>query len=203
MLTYTLKDMLYFLLFLLTPLFLIGLAWVLFHRIWRGNWLFNSLNFVLFEIRFPKILGDGAPDQDKSNLLTMESFYDSLCEMKTSFVFEIAKPHSINDICFYIAFPKKFYHNIKKQLLGFFPEAEIEPVDNLDIFNKKKALVCSSLKLKYNQTPFYTYKKFNISAIDALTRSMARLRKENAAVFQALIRPVKKDCFEVNLRMAS
>ena len=203
MLTYTLKGMPYFLLFLLAPLILIGLAWVLFHRIWRGDWLFNSLNFVLFEIRFPKILSGGASEQNENNLLIMERFYDSLSGMKTHFVFEIAKPRGVDDICFYIAFSKKFYHGIKKQLFGFFPEAEIEPVDNLNILSNKKALACSSLKLKYDHAPFHTYKKLDATAINAMTQSMAYLRKENAAIFQILIRPIKKDNFEVNIRIAA
>ena len=196
--------MFYFLVFLLFLFFLLWLAWLLFNRAWRKGSLFGSLNFVLLEIKFPKILEPGEINKNREKFLIMERFYDSLAGLlKPYLVFEIAAPEKTDEIGFYLAVSKKFQHTIKRQILGFFPEAEIEPVNNFSVLNKQKAVAGSALKLKHNHLSFQTYKKLETSAIDLITKSLASLNKEkgDTAVLQILIRPIEKNLFEVNIRI--
>ena len=109
-------DLLIFLSFIILVFLL---AVFLFHRAWKKGTIFNSLNFVLLEVRFPKVVD--VPDTDpkkKAKLAIMEQFYNSLKSIlrkerglftpKPYLVFEVAVPEEGEEIGFYLAISKKF-----------------------------------------------------------------------------------------------
>jgi len=182
---------------------LFWLVWFLFDKAWQRGLLFNSLNFVLLEIRFPRILEPTGIDEKK--LATMENFYNSLIEIKPYLVFEIAVPAKGTEIGFFIAIPKKFHNAVKKQILGFFPEAEIGVSDNFIIINHQGATSGAVLKLKNNgNSPLQTYKKLKTSVLELITNAVSSMEETGkGAAFQILIKPRGKNLFETNIRIIS
>ncbi len=150
--------MFYFIIFLLLLAFLFWLVWFLFNKAWQKGLLLSSLNFVLLEIRFPKVLESTDVNKEKEKLLIMEQFYNSLDNIfhknkglfspKPYLIFEIAVPEEGEEIGFYFALPKKFQNTITRQIQGFFPEAEIETVNDFNIFNRQGVASGSVLKIK-------------------------------------------------------
>ena len=114
------------------------LVWFLFNKAWQKGLIFSALNFALLEIRFPRVLETTDIGKEKEKLLKMEQFYNSLINIlkekkglfkpKPYLVFEIAVPEEGEEIGVYAAIPKKFQASIQRQIQGFFPEAEMEPL---------------------------------------------------------------------------
>ena len=195
--------MFYYLIFILAITVVLLFAWFLFNRAWRKGIIFSSLNFILLEIRFPKILESADINKEKEKLLVMEQFYNSLNAIlqkesgpfssKPYIVFEIAVPEEGEEIGFYFALPKKFQNTIQRQIQGFFPEAQIEPVNDYNIFNRSGKSAGSTLKLKRNYIlPFQTYKKLEASTLGLITNSVSSLKAKGEGVaLQILVRPTK------------
>ena len=204
-------DLLIFLSFIILVFLL---AVFLFHRAWKKGTIFNSLNFVLLEVRFPKVVD--APDTDpkkKAKLAIMEQFYNSLKSIlrkerglftpKPYLVFEVAVPEEGEEIGFYLAISKKFRNTIEKQIQGFFPEAEVKIVDDYNIFNRGGVNAAANLKLKRNYIlPFQTYKKLEASTLAVITNALSDLQAKGEGVaLQILVKPTsfssKKDAVEI------
>ena len=195
--------MLYYLIFILAVAIILWLVWFLFNRAWQKGLIFSALNFLLLEVRFPRVLETIDAAKEKGKLLITEQFYNSLTSIlqeKRSFfapkpylVFEIAIPEEGEEIGFYLAIPKNFQNTIQRQIQGFFPEAEISVVNDYNIFNKEGISVGSVLKTKKNYIlPFKTYKKLEASTLGIITNSMALLKEHGeGAALQILVRPTK------------
>lgn len=195
--------MIYFLLLLLILAFLFLLIWFLFSRAWQKGLIFSALNFVLLEVRFPKVLETIDIGKEKEKILVMEQFYNSLAiilkeksslfKSKPYLVFEIAVPEEGEEIGFYVAIPKKFQAVIQRQIQGFFPEVEISAVNDYNVFNKEGVNIGSILKTKRNYIlPFKTYKKLEASTLGLITNSMSLLRERGEGIaLQILIKPTR------------
>ena len=205
--------LIYFLLIFTFIAAVLLLIWFLFHRAWKRGLIFNSLNFILLEVRFPKILESLDADKEKEKLLVMEQFFNSLGSIlhkekgffapKPYLVFEIAIPEEGEEIGFYLAVSKKFQNTIERQIQGFFPEAEIEMVSDYNIFNRGGINAAANLKLKRNYVlPFQTYKKLEASTLAVITNAISDLQTKGEGVaFQILVKPTpfssKKDAVEI------
>lgn len=195
--------MFYFLLFLFVLAFIFWLAWFLFNKAWQKGLIFSALNFVLLEIRFPKVIEANDANKEKEKLLKMEQFYNSLSTVmseksglfkpKPYVVLEISVPEEGEEIGFYVAVPRKFQSIIQRQVQGFFPEAEITIVNDYNIFTKNGVSVGSVLKIKKNYIlPFQTYKNLEASTLGLITNAMSLLEQKGEGVsLQILVKPVK------------
>lgn len=193
--------MINYLILLLVLAFLLWLIWFVCSRAWRKGLIFSSLNYVLLEIRLPKILETIDSAKEKEKLAVMEQFYNSLnailprkkgfLKPRPHLVFEIAVPENGEEIFFHLAVPKKLLYTIQRQLQGFFPEAEINAVNDYNIFNRNGKSAGSTLKLKRNYVlPFQTYKKLESSTLGLITNAISLLQAQGEGVaIQILIRP--------------
>ncbi len=165
--------------------------------------MFLSSNFILLEIRFPRVFDATVSNEEK--LAAMEYFYNSISYIKPYVVFEIAVPEKGTEIGFFIAVPEKLHSAVEKQISGFFPEAEIETVNNFNVINNQGAVSGAVLKLKNNGgAPLQNYKKLQASTLGLITNAVSSL-KENGegAAFQILIKPYEKNLFGANIRIIS
>lgn len=195
---------LFFLVIIFTVTAILWLIWFLFKKMWQKGLILGSLNFVLIEVRFPKVLDTSDPAKEKGKLAIMEQFYASLGSMmqekrsmfaqKPYMVFEIAVPEEGEEIGFYLAVPKNFEGTVSRQIQGFFPEAEISRINDYNIFNRQGTSVGTILKLKRNYVlPFQTYKKLEASTLGLLTNAISSLKAQGEGVaLQILVRPTKE-----------
>jgi len=193
----------YLIIFLLFLAFLFWLIWFLFNKAWQKGLVLSSLNFVLLEIRFPKVLESIGVNKEKEKLLIMEQFYNSLGSIlhkekglfspEPYLIFEIAVPEEGEEIGFYFTVPKKVQHTIIRQIQGFFPEAEIETVNDFNIFNRQGMTSGSVLKIKRNYIlPFLTYKKLEASSLGLITNAISSLKEKGEGIaLQILVKPTK------------
>ncbi len=193
--------MIFYIIFILIIAITLWFVWFLFNRAWQKGLIFSALNFVLLEVKFPRVLEAIDASKEKEKLLTMEQFYNSLSSIlrgksglfkpKPCLIFEIAVPEEGEEIGFYAAMPKKFQSAIQRQIQGFFPEAAINAVNDYNIFNKEGISIGSVLKTKRNYIlPFKTYKKLEASTLGLITNSMALLKERGEGVaLQILVKP--------------
>lgn len=164
--------------------------------------MFLFSNFILLEIRFPRVFDATVSNEKK--LAAMEHFYNSIGDIKPYIVFEIAVPEKGTEIGFFITVPQKFRAAAQKQIAGFFPEAEIEAVNNFNVINNQGAISGSVLRLKDDgNLPLQTYKKLKTSLLGLIINAISSLKEVGeGAAFQILIKPCEK-LFEVNIRIIS
>src|SRR3989344_4820922 len=205
--------MFYYLIFLFFLALIFCLLWFLFNRAWKNGLIFSALNFVLLEVRLPRVLETSDVNKEKEKLLVMGQFYNSLTSIlqekrgffspKPYLVFEIAVPEDGEEIGFYLALTKNFQNTSQRQIQGFFPEAEVIAVNDYNIFNQRGANIGSVLKIKKNYVlPFQTYKKLEASTLGIITNAISPLnQKGEGAAIQILVRPTKssakKDAIKV------
>jgi len=168
----------------------------------------RGMNLSLFLIALPHEARaekeKEAPLQDYLKL--GEQFFSSLTGVKEEntfsrflfgnpyFVFEIAVHHAKEEIFFYVACPRKFSQIMEKQILGFWPKAQVQPVEDYNIFNAEGVSVGSKASLVNTAIlPIKNYKDFQVDPLSSITSTLTKLKKEGeGAAIQILFRPSKR-----------
>lgn len=152
---------------------------------------------------------------EKEIISVMEQFFASLSnlkekgvmnqllEIKPTIVFEIAIPSVGEEISFYAACPQRFSQILEKTILGFFPKAQVEPVDDYNIFNPEGAVAASSLILsKTSILPLKTYLNLEANPLNEITNALSRLAEiGEGAALQFLVRPISQDWAKKSLEI--
>jgi len=142
------------------------------YSIIRKGQITRSLNMSLFLITLPHKAKDqdsGIQKNEKESISVMEQFLASLVSLREGpikrflygppyFAFEIATPVTSNEIFFYLACPRHFENLIEKQILSFYPMAQVEKTEDYNIFTPEGKTAAAYLKLaKKNILPIKTY----------------------------------------------
>lgn len=206
----------FFIFFLLLFLVVVIPTWVFFRFFRRKADINKALNMSLFLVTLPKKAAkkeEGeAPKNRKEIISVMEQFYASLANLKglglfsapPHLVFEIATPHHGEEICFYLAVPRRYQEMAEKQIHGFFPEARVEKTEDYNIFNPQGAVSGAYLKLSRDYClPFKTYQNLEADPLNEIVNALSKLEEvgEGAAI-QILIRPTQKNWKVLGLRIA-
>jgi hypothetical protein len=200
-------------LFILVPsLILIGflIFYIFLKRKKERGLLFRGMNLVLFLVSLPKRIEKEKEISLENYLKIAEQFYSSLAGIKEKnlilrylignpvLVFEIAVHHIGEEIYFYVACPRSFAQLVEKQILGFWPEAQVQSVSDYNIFNPAGVSLGSQAYLaKSAILPLKSAKEFAIDPLSAITSVFTKLAREGeGAAIQILIRqserPIKK-----------
>lgn len=188
--------------------FFVLIIFVFYKKKKEEKFLTLGMNLALFLITLPqerKKEEKGEPPLE-DYLKISEQFYSSLFGIKEKsrtlkflkktlfFVFEIAVHRIGEEIYFYVACPRKFAQTIEKQILGFWPKANVQPIQDYNIFNPVGFSVGSEAGLtKPPVLPIKTYQDFKADPLSSLTSILTKLKKEGeGAAIQILIRPSKK-----------
>ena len=195
------------LIFLLVLLFFLIFSVILKKKKERG-FLTRGMNLQLFLVTLPqRIKKEGEREITlEEHLKTAEQFYSSLTGIKEpnflkrvllgspAFVFEIAVHRVGEEIYFYVASPRSIAGMIEKQILAFWPKAQVQPVPDYNIFNPigfsagaKAHLVRSSI------FPLKSYREFGTDPLSAITSVFTKLTREGeGTACQILIRPSRR-----------
>jgi hypothetical protein len=166
----------------------------------------RALNMTLFLVSVPKISAEEKGKRPfKEIIAVMEQFYASLSNLKESsdykvflygqptLVFEMAVPHIGEEICFYVACPRRMSAVVEKQIHGFFSAADVRQVSDYNIFNPQGTSAGSYMILARGRSlPFKTYQNLETDPLNEIVNALSKLKTEGeGAAIQIVLRPIK------------
>ena len=98
------------------------------------------------------------------------------------------------EIMFYLGVPRALKSFAEKQIHSFYPSAQIEENKNFKIFKSDSKIACGELRLNRRFIyPIKTYQKLESDPLNAITNVLSRLKKDEHACIQVLVRPTSGD----------
>ena len=168
----------------------------------------RGMNLALFLVTLPQRIGKEKEEKIPLDvfLKSAEQFFSSLTSIREpniikriffgnpSFVFEIAVHRIGEEIYFYIACPRYLAGVIEKQILAFWPQAQVQPANDYNIFNPSGFSVGSRAGLARSPVfPLKSYHEFGTDPLSAITSVFTKLSREGeGAAIQILIRPSRR-----------
>ena len=178
---------------------------------YRKN-LERSFNMVFLDIRVPKKESKDDREVEGEQYSTQKDFKEIACGIMTQF-FEAL--HSIyikewynvftsqeflsfeyavldSQVHFFIVCPRDLLPIIEKQLTSFYPEAYIEQVEDYNIFQPdSEVAACYIVPHKEYYYPIRTFSRMNADPINAIINSLSKIRPDEGAAVQIMVRPLK------------
>ncbi len=177
-----------------------------------------AFNKVILLISVPKDSGkeDDGKKSIKEILGAAETFWGNVAGLKAqsgpktwflgrsdTFSFEIISDKS-GIISFYAVVPKYLQHFFEQQLQAQYPSAQIDIVDDYNIFLSKGKTLSASLVLKNNSMlPIRTYLKLETDFLNAITNSLSKIAEEDAAAIQVITRSASPGWRKGGIKVAS
>jgi nitrogen fixation-related uncharacterized protein len=96
------------------------------------------------------------------------------------------------EILTFIIAPRRIIPLIEKQITSFYPDAIIDQVEDYNIFTKNSFTASTYLTpAKSYVYPFKTYAHLKSDPLNAITNAFSKLKKEEGAAVQIVLRPVE------------
>lgn len=169
----------------------------------------RGMDLALFLVTLPQRIGkeeEKGKVQLEEHLRAAEQFYSSLTSIKEpnflkrvffgnpAFVFEIAVHRVGEEIYFYIASPRYLSGVIEKQILAFWPNAQVQPVQDYNIFNPSGFSSGARAHLARSPVfPLKSYHEFGADPLSSITSVFTKLAREGeGAAVQILIRSSRR-----------
>jgi len=181
----------------------LGLGLVFLSSLRRKDSMKGLLDMSLFLIRLPRYeKKQTSPEKNLKELLApSEQFYANLLSLfKRSFLekllygpvrfaFEISSVYGEEEVGFYIACPKEFEVQIKKNIQGLYPAADIRKLpEDYNIFIPGGKAVAANLKLRKSPLwPLNTYLQLEADPLSQISNALSRLGKNQGAAFQLVL----------------
>ena len=150
----------------------------------------KAVDSVSLELRLPKdneIKIDGAEQLFSSFSWLKKSGRFALLDVDDTLGFEIIAKHA--EIKFIITTPKKLQDLVEKQIYAYYPTADIQVIEEPNIFSAQGKVAYASLHTKHaNYQPIKTYKELATDSISSITSAMSKMGEGEGAMFQMLIR---------------
>jgi hypothetical protein len=183
---------------LLVALFLILLS-ILIKNAKRERY---ALDFVTLLVKLPK--------SNEIKIDAAEQMFTGLYSLKKGGLFSFLKPEDVigfeivgqkEDIAFYVTCPRKIRDLVEKQINGAYPPAEIEEVDEVNIFGESGRVAFTPVKLdKANFYPIKTYKDLPTDGLSLITSALSKMSDGEGACIQILIQAAGKAWQDQGLR---
>lgn len=118
-----------------------------------------------------------------------------------AFSFEIVAKDGL--IYFYVAVPRRLQEFLEQQIHAQFPFAQIEEVQDYNIFSPSGVIVGTNLVFKRpSGFPIKSYKKLESDPLSAVTNSMSKINSPDGAAIQFVARSARRDWRSLGLRVA-
>jgi hypothetical protein len=106
-------------------------------------------------------------------------------------------------IYFYVIVPKNLQEYIEHQILAHFPEAQIEEVEDYNIFTPKGEILGGYLTFRRQHFfPIKTYKKMEVDPLDTLTNVLSKFSKNEGAAIQFVVRSARREWRRAGIKIA-
>lgn len=155
----------------------------------------RELEMQLFSIRIPQIhVKEGQAPNFKQEINLSEQLFASFSSLKLPFAFEIAVHHIGENIHFYIALHKSVSDAAIKQIQGIWPDAQVAPAHEFNIFNPAGVHLGSYLTQKENfALPIKTYQEIEGDTFGPIISGLAKLDDMGeGAALQVMLLPADK-----------
>ncbi len=107
-------------------------------------------------------------------------------------------------ISFYVAAPEYLKVFIEQQIQAQFPSAQIEEVDDYNMFSPTGFALGAMLTFeRETYFPIKTYTEMEGDPLNSLLAPLAQLPEQDGAVIQFLVRPVQKGWYQLGRKIAS
>ncbi len=107
------------------------------------------------------------------------------------FSFEIVVREGL--VWFYVATPPRYAQYVKEQIHALYNNAQIEEVEDYNIFSPKGIIEGGYLTLKHAALfPLKSYRKLEADPLDAITNALSHIDKADGAVIQFVVRSARK-----------
>jgi len=185
-----------------------SVIYILISRRKEKAFLVRGMDLALFLVTLPQRIGKEKEEKIplETHLKSAEQFYSSLTSVKEpnfikriffgnpAFVFEIAVHRIGEEIYFYIACPRYLAGVIEKQVLAFWPQAQVQPAQDYNIFNPSGFSTGARARLARSAVfPLKSYREFGMDPLSAITSVFTKLAKEGeGAAVQILVRPSRR-----------
>ncbi len=121
---------------------------------------------------------------------------------KDHFAFEIVARDGMVE--FYVATPKKYAQYLVQQIQTLHPNAQIEDVDDYNVFVSQGATIGGFLKLKrHHLYPLKTYRQIEADPVDAITNALSKVVKGEGAAVQFVVRSARREWRRKGVRVAN
>ena len=184
-------------------------------RITRVGYSFRKVALL---VTLPKETGREREEEKKSVkeiLLPTENFFDNIGGLRAErglraalagradhFSFEIVAAKD-DTISFYVVVPKYLQRFFEQQIQAQYPAAEIEEVEDYNIFLPRGIVVGALLRLrKQSIFPIKTYLKSETDPLNAITNSLTRIEEGDAAAIQIVARSARGEWHRWGARIA-
>ncbi len=151
----------------------------------------ESLGFVTLLIRLPKeneVKVEAAEQMFAALHALKLSTFQSLTQREPRFSFEIVAKKE--DIAFYLNVPKNLRDLVEKNLHAAYPEADIAPAAEPNIWTKNGKTAFTYLKLKDgDRYSLQTFKNLPNDGLNAITSALSKMETDEGAIIQYLIQP--------------
>ncbi len=206
-------DIIFTILLYLFPFLVTFLATVIvIQLLQKKGQLSSSLSMSLLLVTMPKDGTDEAQKNVKEFIGRAEQLYSVLGSIKVkkkrglfepSFYLALEIAATNKEIKFYIATPKALEESVMKHVQGVYPEAEIDRVDDYNIFNSKGFEVASQLALKSHYSlPIKTYTMLEADPLGGITNALSRIKEGEGAAIQIVFRPEQSGWRTISQKIA-
>ena len=164
------------------------------------QWLKNrkredyALDFVSLLVRLPK--------DNEIKIDAAEQLFASLYSLKKSGMFAWTKPEDLiafeivglkEEISFYVHCSEKVRDLVEKHIHGAYPQAEIQEVDEVNIFSEEGRVAFAQLKFdKAAYLPIKTYKDLPTDGLSLITSALSKMSAGEGAILQIVVQPAGK-----------
>lgn len=214
---------------LANPVWSVGLVLLVIFLIRFGIKLFHYLHMVLvaskhlvhLKISLPR--EESPKDKEKSEekdfkekIAVMEQFFRNIHELSELSLSNIIHTRLFKDdivsfeyvaknkvVDFYVVVQKRYVELLDKQITSYYPHADIQPVDPVELKPKGNVLKCY---YAYQKNPFFypikTYKTLENDPLNDITNIFSKFEDDDAASIQVLVRPKQAKKFKKKVEEA-
>ncbi|MFA7169416.1 MAG: DUF87 domain-containing protein [Candidatus Paceibacterota bacterium] len=163
----------------------------------------RSLNMAIIRVAVSKKIEQkekNSAEERKQYISVMEQLFSSLSNVREPMItrllygpfymsFEISTPTDSNEIFFYVGIPKKFLSIVEKQIHSFYSDAQIERINDYNIFVPNGGAAGSYMTLKKDFVfPIKTYQTLEADPLSGLTSALSKIPLGEGAAFQIVMR---------------
>lgn len=175
---------------------IVGTLFFLINRNIRRKRLIEALGLKLLLVCLPKkqkkdTTEGGSASNWKEEVNLSAQLFSILSGLKSPFVLETAVHHIGEEINFYVGVPKDLANAISRQIEGLFKDAQVEQIDDYNIFVQSGESIGIYLKQKFSYAmPLRTYNEANVDTFSPILNGLSKISElSEGGAIQIIAKP--------------